>query len=169
MSAQHHPALLPDVSVDELESRVGEEIGVSGWHVVDQDRLDRFADLTDDHQFIHVDPVRAAETAFGTTIAHGFLTLSLLSAFGQEALPPIRDRRMGINYGFDRVRFLSPVKTGSRVRGRFTLVAVERRRVDQVQFRYAVTVEIEGEAKPALSAEWLTMAVLGLRTPIPKD
>jgi acyl dehydratase len=152
MSAQRHRAPLPDVSVDQLESRVGQEIGVSDWHVVDQDRLDRFADLTGDHQFIHVDPARAAETDYGTTIAHGFLTLSMLSAFGQEALPPIRDRRMGINYGFDRVRFLSPVKTGSRVRGRFTLVAVERRRVDQVQFRYGVTVEIEGEAKPALSA-----------------
>ena len=155
-----HPAL--SVSLDDLRGRVGQEIGVSSWHVVDQDRIDRFAAVTEDHQFIHVDPERAAtETPFGGTIAHGFLTLSLLSAMGQEALPAIKGRRMGINYGLDRVRFLSPVQTGSRVRGRFTLSDISMRSDTQVTLRYQVVVEIEGADKPALAAEWITLAVLG--------
>ena len=155
-----HPAL--SVSLDDLRGRVGQEIGVSSWHVVDQDRIDRFAAVTEDRQFIHVDPDRAtAETPFGGTIAHGFLTLSLLSAMGQEALPAIKGRRMGINYGLDRVRFLSPVQTGSRVRGRFTLSDISMRSDTQVTLRYQVVVEIEGADKPALAAEWITLAVLG--------
>ncbi len=155
-----HPAL--SVSLDDLRGRVGQEIGVSSWHVVDQDRIDRFAAVTEDRQFIHVDPERAAtETPFGGTIAHGFLTLSLLSAMGQEALPAIKGRRMGINYGLDRVRFLSPVQTGSRVRGRFTLSDISMRSDTQVTLRYQVVVEIEGADKPALAAEWITLAVLG--------
>ncbi len=149
------------MSVEALQQRVGQEIGVSLWHAVDQAMIDRFADVTSDRQFIHVDPARAAADApFGGTIAHGFLTLSLLSAMGQQALPVIEGRRMGINYGFDRVRFLSPVRAGARVRGRFTLVAVKHRPPQEVALHYRVTVEIEGEAKPALSAEWLTLTVL---------
>ena len=110
---------LPSISLDALQARTGEELGVSSWLVVDQSMIDRFADVTDDHQFIHVDPVRAAaETPFGGAIAHGFLTLSLLSRMGAEVLPRIEGRIRGINYGFDRVRFLAPVPAGGRVRGR---------------------------------------------------
>jgi len=150
------------VSVDDLKSRVGQEIGVSSWTVIDQDRIDRFAAVTEDLQFIHVDPQRAlAETPFGGTIAHGFLTLSLLSAMGREALPTLRNRTMGINYGLDRVRFLSPVPVGARVRGRFTLSDISMRSATQAMLRYRVTVEIEGAEKPALAADWITLAVLG--------
>ena len=150
------------LSVDALRQRIGQEIGVSGWHLVDQSMIDRFADVTSDHQFIHVDPARAAADApFGGTIAHGFLTLSLLSVMGQQALPTIEGRRMGINYGFDRVRFLSPVRSGARVRGRFAVLDVKQRSPMEVALHYRVTVEIEGEPKPALAADWLTLAVLG--------
>ncbi len=153
----HVPVTL---SLDALRDRVGAEIGVSSWRVVDQDMVDRFAAVTDDHQFIHVDPARAARTPFGGTIAHGFLTLSLLSAFGQEALPAIEGRAMGINYGFDRVRFLAPVRVGSRVRGRFTLAELNARSARDVMLRYGVTVELDGSPKPALSADWITLAVM---------
>jgi len=150
------------VSIDDLKSRIGQEVGVSSWKMIDQNRIDRFAAVTEDLQFIHVDPERAlAETPFGSTIAHGFLTLSLLSAMGQEALPTIRNRVMGINYGLERVRFLSPVPVGARVRGRFTLSEVSMRSESQAMLRYQVTVEIEGAEKPALAAEWITLAVLG--------
>jgi acyl dehydratase len=150
------------VSLDDLKSRIGQEIGVSSWKVIDQDKIDRFAAVTEDHQFIHVDSERAqAETPFGGTIAHGFLTLSLLSAMGQEALPVLKGRAMGINYGLDRVRFLSPVPVGARVRARFSLSDVSIRPASQAMLRYQVTVEIEGSEKPALAAEWITLAVLG--------
>ncbi len=151
----------PTLTVQELEARMGEEIGISAWRELRQIDIDSFADVTDDHQFIHVDQARAlAETPFGGTIAHGFLTLSLLSAFGQEALPKIANRRMGVNYGFERVRFLSPVRSGARVRARFRLDRLERRRANEVLLGYAVTIEIEGGQKPALAALWLTLAVL---------
>ena len=149
------------LTIDELETRLGEELGVSNWRVVTQPDIDTFADVTDDHQFIHVDEKRArAETDFGGTIAHGFLTLSLLSAFGQEALPKIANRRMGVNYGFERVRFLSPVRSGARVRARFRLARLERRRANEVLLGYDVTVEIEGGEKPAVAALWLALAVI---------
>jgi acyl dehydratase len=152
----------PAVSLDSLIQRIGEEIGISQWHVVDQAMIDRFAEVTGDRQFIHVDPARAiAEAPFGGTIAHGFLTLSLLSSMSQQALPPLEGRVMGINYGFDRVRFLAPVASGSRVRGRFTLADVKTRSKGEVALHYQVTVEIEGAAKPALAADWITLAVLG--------
>ena len=124
--------------------------------------IDRFAEVTGDRQFIHVDPARAlVEAPFGGTIAHGFLTLSLLSVMSQQALPPIEGRVIGINYGFDRVRFLAPVPSGARVRGRFTLADVRTRSKGEVALHYQVTVEIEGAAKPALAADWITLAVLG--------
>jgi acyl dehydratase len=149
-------------SIEDLKSRVGQELGVSSWKTIDQDRIDRFAAVTEDLQFIHVDPERAlAEAPFGSTIAHGFLTLSLLSVMGQEALPTIRDRTMGINYGLERVRFLFPVPVGARLRGRFTLSEVSMRSDTQALLRYQVTVEIDGAEKPALAAEWITLAVLG--------
>jgi acyl dehydratase len=160
------PGTLIDVpprllSVTELKGLVGHELGVSDWHIVGQDQIDAFAEITGDDQFIHVDPVRAAATQFGGTIAHGFLTLSLLSAMGREALPLIKGRTMGINYGFDQVRFLSPVKSGARVRGHFALAGLDDRGKGQILLRYKVNIEIEGEAKRALAAEWLAMAVIG--------
>lgn len=149
------------ITIDELDMRLGQELGVSAWRAVTQADIDTFADVTSDHQFIHVHPARALqETKFGGTIAHGFLTLSLLSVFGQEAVPRIANRRMGVNYGFERVRFLSPVRSGARVRGRFRLARLERRRQSEVLLGYDVTVDIEGGPKPALVATWLTLAVL---------
>ncbi len=149
------------VPLDALRARIGETIGTSSWREVAQERIDRFAEVTDDHQFIHIDPERARrETPFGGSIAHGFLTLSLLSTMAYETLPTVEGRALGINYGFDRVRFLAPVRAGKRVRAHFTLADVTEREAKQVLLRYAVTVEIEGEAKPALSAEWLTLTVL---------
>ena len=135
--------------------RVGEEVGVSSWLIVDQPRIDAFADATEDRQFIHVDPAAAAQTPFGGTIAHGFLSLSLLSRMGAEAMLVPDGVKMAVNYGLDRVRFLAPVKAGSRVRGRFTLDSVEEKAPGQILMRHVVTVEIEGEDKPALTALWL--------------
>ncbi|WP_022721357.1 MaoC family dehydratase [Rhodopseudomonas sp. B29] len=135
---------------------VGQEVGVSEWHLVDQKRIDQFADATEDWQFIHVDPERAArETPFGGTIAHGFLTTSLLSVFSYEAMPRIKGATMGVNYGFDRLRFISPVKAGSRVRGRFTLAEATMRKPGELLSRTSVNVEIEGEKRSALVADWL--------------
>lgn len=133
---------------------------VSDWLTVDQQMIDTFAEATLDHQFIHVDPVRAAaETPFGGTIAHGFLTLSLLSRLAFGALPGVEHTRMGINYGFERVRFLQPVKAGARVRGRFRLVGLKERAVS-LQSAWEAAVEIENSVKPALTAHWITVAVL---------
>jgi acyl dehydratase len=151
----------PIVPLAALKARVGSELGVSDWHLIDQQMVDRFADATDDHQYIHVDPVRAAQTPFGGTIAHGFLTLSMLSVLLGEVMPKIEGTHTSINYGFDRIRFISPVKTGARIRGRFVLKDVTERGRGEVLFRNEVTVEIEGATKPALIAEWLGMAVLG--------
>ena len=146
---------MPLASLEEIRTRVGEEIGSSSWLTVDQARIDSFADATEDRQFIHTDPAAAAQTPFGGTIAHGFLSLSLLSRMGAEVMlfPP--GLKMAVNYGLDRVRFLAPVKSGARVRGRFTLDSVEEKAPGQVLIRHTVTVEIEGEDKPALTAEWL--------------
>nr|WP_249129058.1 MULTISPECIES: MaoC family dehydratase [Bradyrhizobium] len=135
---------------------VGTEIGVSSWHLIDQPRIDTYADVIEDHQFIHVDPERAGkETAFGTTIAHGFLTMSLLSIMSYEVMPVIAGTTMGVNYGFDKLRFISPVRSGKRVRGRFVLTEGKLRKPNELQSRTNVTVEIEGEDKPALVADWL--------------
>ncbi|OJJ12609.1 nodulation protein NodN [Alphaproteobacteria bacterium AO1-B] len=144
-----------DLPGEALSGLVGKEVGVSSWHLIDQAMIDAFADVTKDHQYIHVDPASAARTPFGGTIAHGFLTLSLLSAMGLEAQPKIRGMTMGINYGFDRVRFLSPVKSGSCIRGRFVLKDVRAVKPGELNITWASTVEIEGESRPALSADWL--------------
>jgi len=138
----------------ELGEMVGQEMGVSSWFEITQDQIDKFADCTHDHQYIHTDPEKAAQTPFGTTIAHGFLTLSLLSAMVYE-MPAIEGITMGVNYGMNRMRFVSPVKVGSRVRGRFVLLAVDDIRPGELQTTVQVTVEIEGQEKPALVAEWL--------------
>jgi acyl dehydratase len=146
---------MPLASLDEIRTRIGTEIGVSSWLVVDQARIDAFADATEDRQFIHIDPAAAAQTPFGGTIAHGFLTLSLLSRMAADAMLIPDGVNMAVNYGLDRVRFLAPVRSGSRVRGRFTLDSIEEKAPGQVLMRHIVTVEIEGEDKPALTAVWL--------------
>lgn len=145
----------PPITLGAYQAMVGKEIGVSSWHLVDQPRIDTYADVIEDHQFIHVDPQRAKETAFGTTIAHGFLTMSLLSIMSYEVMPVIAGTTMGVNYGFDKLRFLSPVRSGKRVRGRFVLAEAKLRKANELQSRTNVTVEIEGEDKPALVADWL--------------
>jgi acyl dehydratase len=146
----------PPISLDAYQKMVGHEVGVSSWHVVDQKRIDVYADVIEDHQFIHVDPVRAkAETAFGTTIAHGFLTMSLMSIMSYEVMPVIEGTTMGVNYGFEKLRFISPVRSGSRVRGRFTLAEARLRKPKELQSLTHVIVEIEGEEKPALVADWI--------------
>ena len=145
------------VSIETVRGMVGGEALVSDWKVIGQDRIDTFADVTEDHQFIHVDPEAAAKTPFGATIAHGFLTLSMLSALIPADFPQIEGTAMGVNFGFDRVRFIEPVRSGSRIRSQLKLLAFEERREKQFQSRWDVTVEIEGNAKPALKAEWLTL------------
>jgi acyl dehydratase len=146
---------MPIVSLDEIRSRIGQEIGVSEWITVDQSRIDAFAEATEDHQFIHVDAEAAAKTPFGGTIAHGFLSLSLLSRMAYDVMLVPDTLKMGVNYGFDRVRFLAPVRSGKRVRGRFVLEDATEKAPGQLLTRHAVTVEIEGEEKPALTATWL--------------
>jgi acyl dehydratase len=146
---------MPLASLDEIRSRVGKEVGVSSWITIDQQRIDIFADATEDHQFIHVDPQAAKAAGLGGTIAHGFLSLSLLSRMAADAMLVPDTTRMALNYGLDRVRFLAPVRSGGRVRGRFTLDSIEEKAPGQWLLRHTVTVEIEGEDKPALSAQWL--------------
>ncbi|WGD49120.1 MaoC family dehydratase [Bradyrhizobium sp. CB1650] len=152
----------PPITLQAYQALVGKEVGVSSWHLIDQPRINTYADVIEDHQFIHVDPERAKkETAFGTTIAHGFLTMSLLSIMSYEVMPVIAGTTMGVNYGFDKLRFISPVRAGKRVRGRFVLAEAKLRKPNELQSRTNVTVEIEGEDKPALVAEWLGLIYFG--------
>lgn len=147
-----------EISLSDVAGLVGQEIGLSDWITVDQSMIDAFAGATNDHQFIHVDPVRAAaESPFGGTIAHGFLTLSLLSAMNYNCLPVIREQTMGINYGFDRIRFMSPVKCGKRIRGHFVLTDARFRGAGMMMTTYDIGIEIEDERKPALTATWITI------------
>ena len=141
-------------SVRELESRIGQEVGVSPWVEVTQERIDLFAKAIDDPQWIHVDPERAKQSPFGTTIAHGFLTLSLLTKFIESTFS-FADRKMGVNYGLNRVRFTAPLPSGSRVRARFKLLKYEKIDGNGVQVTWDVTVEREGSDKPVLIAEWV--------------
>ncbi|WEK40901.1 MAG: MaoC family dehydratase [Candidatus Brevundimonas colombiensis] len=144
----------------ELQALIGQEVGVSKWFEVDQARINAFADCTEDHQFIHVDPEAAKTTPFGGTIAHGFLTLSLASAMSYDAVAPLDGAVMGVNYGFDKLRFLNPVRVGSRIRGRFKLVSAEDKGGGRWLLKHELTVEIEGEDNPALFAEWLAMQMI---------
>lgn len=150
------------IAIDTIPGLVGQHIGTSAWRCVTQEMIDGFAQSTDDHQWIHTDPVRAAkETPFGGTIAHGFLTLSLLSTLAYEALPELEgDVRMGVNYGFDEVRFQAPVKAGARVRAVFNLANADIRPSGRILFTYDVTLEIENSLKPALQAQWLTLMIV---------
>ena len=143
-----------------LRGLVGQDT-VSPWIEVTQAMIDDFARATDDHQWIHVDPARAAaETPFGGTIAHGFLTLSLLSTLAYRTLPVIETTSMGMNYGFDKIRFAAPVRSGTRVRARFKLTDADIRPSGRVVTSYDVTLEIEGSIKPAFAAEWKTLSVI---------
>jgi acyl dehydratase len=151
---------MPLASLDDIRARIGEEVGISSWLTVDQERIDAFAEATEDRQFIHTDPEAAAGTPFGGTIAHGFLTLSLLSRMAAEAMLIPDSIQMAINYGLEEVRFLAPVRSGKRTRGRFTLEAIDEKGPGRVLLRHRVTVEIEGEDKPALTALWLGLMIV---------
>ncbi len=145
------------VTKDEMMDMVGKDIGTSDWVTVDQAMIDQFADATGDHQFIHVNEEAAKMTPFGQTIAHGFLTLSLLSDLAAKADPPrMEGVKMGVNYGLNKVRFIAPVKSGKKVRGHFKLNELIEKKPGQFQQTLEATVEIEGEEKPALIAEWIS-------------
>ena len=146
------------LSVSTLEKRVGEEAGVSPWLLVDQAKIDQFAHATGDLQWIHIDPARAKDGPFGSTIAHGFLTLSLLPKLIESTFS-FADRKMGVNYGMNRLRFTAPLPAGSRVRARFVLGAFERKD-DMIQTIWNVTVEREGGERPVLVAEWIGRSYL---------
>lgn len=142
------------MQLQDLQGKTGELLGTSDWFLLDQHRIDRFADTTEDRQFIHIDPEAAKATPFGGTIAHGFLTLSMLAPMMVSAMEKL-PVQMTVNYGFNKVRFLSPVKSGSRVRGHFKQLEMVEKRPGQWQQTVEVTVEIEGADKPALLAEWI--------------
>ena len=146
---------MPVASLDEIRSRIGQEIGVSGWLKIGQQRIEEFADATEDRQFIHVDQQAAAQTPFGGTIAHGFLSLSMLARMAADVMLIPDSTRMAVNYGLDRVRFIAPVRSGKSIRGRFVLDSVDEKAPGQILLRHTVTVEIECEERPALTAEWL--------------
>ncbi len=146
---------MPVASLEHIRTRIGEEVGVSSWILVDQPRIDAFAEATEDRQFIHVDPEAAAATPFGGTVAHGFLSLSLLSRMAADAMLAPEGIQMAVNYGLDRVRFIAPIRSGARVRGHFVLDSIEEKAPGQLLMRHSVTVEIEGVDKPALTAQWL--------------
>ena len=142
----------------DIAAKVGEEIGTSDWVEITQDRINKFAEATDDHQFIHVNEEAAKMTPFGGTIAHGFLTLSMIPYLTQQSDVPRPDGiKMAVNYGGNKTRFLNPVKSGKRIRGRWKLLGMEEKRPGQWQQTVEITIEIEGEEKPALICEWMTM------------
>jgi len=149
-----------DDALAAAQAKLGTEVGVSEWVTVDQKTIDTFADVTLDHQWIHIDPERAAkDTPFGGTIAHGFLTLSFASKFAYDCFDVAPGQTMGINYGFNKLRFLNPVKAGSRIRGRFVLAEVKKRSDTDLLRTNQMTIEIEGQETPALVADWLGLAV----------
>jgi acyl dehydratase len=146
------------VPKNQLADQVGARF-TGEWLAIEQQRINRFADCTEDHQFIHVDEEKAAQTPFGGTMAHGFLTLSMLVKMSEGTGVMPENLVMGINYGFNKIRFLAPVRAGKRVRTHSELIAVDQKDENRFLLTSAVTVEIEGEATPALAAEWLTMFV----------
>jgi len=151
-------ALNPSMKLAELHRLIGQETGVSRWVVVDQKRIDSFAEVTGDRQYIHVDPVRAANSPFGTTIAHGLLTLSLMGEM-QEVFPEISDLEMGVNNGFDKVRFLAPVRSGASIRARCKLLEMKARSPDAWLCRYLITIEMQNSDQPVVVADWLILNV----------
>jgi acyl dehydratase len=152
---------MPVVAKEKLNEYVGKETGVTDWLEITQERVNQFADVTNDHQFIHIDPERARETQFGGPIAHGFLTLSLLPHFGEQgAAMGIENATVRINYGLNKVRFLTPVRVGSKIRARYKFLGFEEKRPGQILLTHEVTIEIQGVEKPAMIAEALGMSVL---------
>ena len=151
---------MPIVTLEELHSRIGTQVGVSDWITIDQKRIDEFADVTGDRQFIHVDPNAAKETMFGGTVAHGFLSLSLLSRMALDVMLVPDNLKTAVNYDFDRIRFLAPVPVGARVRGIFTLTNVEEKSLGQLLVHHNVMVDIDVTEKPALTADWLSLLIL---------
>jgi acyl dehydratase len=147
------------IQATELKDLVGQPIGTSSWVTIEQERIDKFAEATGDHQWIHVDPERAKDGPFGSTIAHGFLTLSLIPALGWEVYT-IEGARLSVNYGLNKLRFITPVKVGSRVRAHLTLAAVDEVAGDALQVATTVTIELEGAEKPAAVAETLARIYL---------
>ncbi|MGE4594648.1 MAG: MaoC family dehydratase [Gammaproteobacteria bacterium] len=152
--------MMKTIATDDIQSAIGYQGEPSPWFKIDQSRINSFADATLDHQFIHVNPEKAKETPFGGTIAHGLLSLSLLPYFAEHFAIKIEGAEIALNYGFDRVRFISPVKVGSEVRALSRIVDVYEKSPGQVIIKFDVTIEIKGEEKPALVVEWLTMQVL---------
>lgn len=148
------------LSLDAYRALVGQEVGISDWFLVDQPRIDAFAEVTQDFQFIHVDPIRARDSPFGGTVAHGFLTLSLLAHFGYQVVPGIEGAKAGVNYGANNVRFITPVRSGRRIRARFVLKSFIERAPGSFVSTFEVTMQIEGEAKPALALEWLILTLV---------
>ena len=146
---------MKNITRDDMKALVGKNAGTSDWFLIDQSRIDVFASVTEDHQFIHVDAEAAKETPFGTTIAHGFLTLSMLSAMIYSAVPDVEGATMGINYGFNKIRFLSPVAVNVRIRAHFTLQTYREDKPNEGTSIWDISVEIEGESRPALVAEWI--------------
>jgi acyl dehydratase len=136
-------------------------VAVSRWREIDQAMIDQFADLINDHQFIHVDPERARQTPFGSTVAHGFLSLSMFGGLAAEVAPRLEGRRMSVNYGFDRLRFVAPVRAGRKVRAVLTLAKVDRRDEKTVEILYDATLEVDDESKPAIAAQWLVRSYFG--------
>ena len=149
------------VPASELKDQIGKTLGPSEWFAIDQDRINAFADVTIDHQFINIDPDKAKLTPFGTTVAHGFLTLSLLTHLTSETSLMPEGTVMGVNYGFDKVRFIQPVKVGQQVRATVVPMTVLERGPGQYLIKSEVTVEIDGEDKPAVVAEWLGLLFTG--------
>lgn len=147
------------ISIEDANNYLGQEVGVSDWLKIEQSRIDAFADATNDHQFIHIDPDAAAEGPFGMTIAHGFLSLSLLTDLAANNGIQLENTAMLINYGFNVVRFLAPVKVDDEIRARIVLNAFEEKRPKQFLVTSGITIEIKGEDKPALVAEWLTLVM----------
>ena len=145
------------VPVEDLNDYIGKDIGHSDWFLIDQDRINKFAEVTIDHQFIHVDEAQAKNGPFGSTIAHGFLTLSMLTHLTESCGLMPQNSVMGINYGFDKVRFLMPLKVNNRIRARVKPLSVVERNPGQWLMKSEVTIEIENEEKPALACEWLSL------------
>ena len=151
---------MPIATLAEITARIGTEIGTSDWITIDQPRIDAFAEVTEDRQYIHVDPEAAAQSAFGGTVAHGFLTLSLLSRFAADVMLVPPELKMAVNYGFNNIRFLAPVPVGAKVRGIFRLTNIEEKGPGKLLMHHNVMVDIDVTEKPALTADWLGLLVL---------
>jgi len=150
-----------EIPITEIENYIGKSLGTTDWILLDQPSVDAFANVTNDFQFIHVDTKKAAETSFGGTIVHGFFLLSLLPQLALDKnVIIVKDLKMGMNYGFDKIRFMNPVRVGKRVRGHFGLMKAVERTPGNWQITYSVRMEIEDETKPALVAEWVNLMVL---------